>query len=77
MIFIQETAFKCPFCRKKDLSRVANRYLMNVIEAYATDKIRLEELLEEHETMSQLNINNQVEIRNLKEANEKITERLK
>ncbi len=73
MIFIQETAFKCPFCRKKDLSRFANRYLMNLIEAYATDKIRLEE----HETMSQLNINNQVEIRNLKEANVKITERLK
>jgi hypothetical protein len=76
MIFIQETAFNCPFCRRKDLSRVANRDLMNVIEAYATDQIRLEELLEEHETISQLNINNQVEIRNLKEENEKITERL-
>jgi hypothetical protein len=47
MIFIQETAFNCPFCRKKDLSRVANRDLMNEVEAYATDQIRLEELLED------------------------------
>jgi len=76
MIFIQVTAFNCPFCRRKDLSRVANRELMNVVEAYATDQIRLEGLLEEHETISQLNINNQVEIRNLKEENEKLTERL-
>ncbi len=49
---------------------------MNVIEAYATDQIRLEGLLEEHETISQLNINNQVELRNLKVENEKISERL-
>ncbi len=49
---------------------------MNVIEAYATDQNRLEGLLEEHETIGQLNINNQVEIRNLKEENERITERL-
>jgi hypothetical protein len=76
MIFIQETAFNCPFCRRIDLSRVANRELMNVIEAYATDQNRLEGLLEEHETIGQLNINNQVEIRNLKEENERITERL-
>jgi uncharacterized Zn finger protein (UPF0148 family) len=75
-IFFKWGALNCPFCRKLDVTRIENRELMKVIDAYSANRSEMENLKQSNDAMNELSNHNQAVINDLQRENTRVTERI-